>query len=83
MSRKIPPSKLPASLAAEYTDTAGAAKRLGYKPYTMRRMRMDDEGPPYYRRRGLIVYRLKELDEWEKAEMMRVRILPKRRSLKR
>lgn len=55
--------------------THDLARRYGVTPYTVRRWRADNEGPPYVKLgdgpRAHVVYRLDDILEWERAHRRR------------
>jgi len=56
--------------------TADLARRYGVAPYTIRRWRADNEGPPYVKigdgSRARVVYDLDDIVEWERKHKRRV-----------
>jgi predicted DNA-binding transcriptional regulator AlpA len=48
----------------DIVDTAGAARRTGVSEVTLRKRRMNGDGPAYVKLGRTVRYRLSDLDDW-------------------
>ena len=51
-------------MSNNYLDTHKAAEIIGMHPGTLRRWRMNKEGPNYYRIMGRVRYTADDIDRW-------------------
>ncbi len=50
--------------------TLEAATYLGFAEQSLRKMRMDGDGPPFVRMGRKVVYRISDLDAWLEARVV-------------
>jgi hypothetical protein len=53
----------------QHLDEKNLAKRLSLSPRTLQRWRQENKGPAFLKLGGRVVYRLEDVERWEKTRL--------------